>query len=238
MIPIPNYPNYLFDETCDKVYSKYKKDYLIPRKSDGRYTLSGNTKRPYTIKELKFLTGIEKISDGLEQYVDNDKYLINRQGQLWSKEYKKFIGTWISRGYLEYNCGGHIMVHRALAKQYVSNPNNYKVVDHQRCKSCELINIENCTHPDDKKLNNNIGNLRWVSNSHNGSNQNSQNNRGSSKYTGIHFCNTKKKWIVKLRIDGKRIPIGSEYKTEEEARQGLNLYILENELDTSIYHLR
>lgn len=54
--------------------------------------------------------------------------------------------------------------------------------------------------------------------------------KSSSKYTGVHYCNAKKRWIARLFINDKFIYIGSS-KEEIVAAEKVNTYIAENKLD-------
>jgi hypothetical protein len=85
-------------------------------------------------------------------------YLINRNGQLWSLCYNKLLKIQINDdGYKIVTLTNDIknnnkrFIHRLLAIQYISNPDNLPEVD----------------HIDRDKTNNNLDNLRWVTYSHN-----------------------------------------------------------------------
>tara|TARA_R110000744_G_scaffold101544_1_gene195719 strand:+ start:93 stop:566 length:474 start_codon:yes stop_codon:yes gene_type:complete len=56
-------------------------------------------------------------------------------------------------------------------------------------------------HIDEIKTNNKSSNLRITTNRDNSSRR----KNGSSVYTGVHFCNTKKKWIMSILINSKRV---------------------------------
>jgi hypothetical protein len=69
-------------------------------------------------------------------------------------------------------------------------------------------------HIDNNKLNNNISNLQLITQRENST---KDKRIGSSKYVGVHFCNTIKKFIAKIRINGKSTPLG-RFDKEEDAR--------------------
>lgn len=72
-------------------------------------------------------------------------------------------------------------------------------------------------HIDNNTLNNRLDNIRIVTQRHNiikGIKQ----RKTSSKYTGVCFDNTNKKWLSYIKIKGKQISLGG-YKTEIQAYQ-------------------
>ena len=89
--------------------------------------------------------------DGREGF--NDRYKINRLGQLYSCHQPRILRLHLSSdGYLKINLTNgitkwHVCIHRLLALQYIPNPDNLALVD----------------HIDQNKLNNDLSNLRWVS---------------------------------------------------------------------------
>ena len=52
-------------------------------------------------------------------------------------------------------------------------------------------------------LDNQRNNLRLATPAQNA--QYSRSYKGTSKYKGVHWCNTRDKWIARIRVDGKRI---------------------------------
>lgn len=101
-------------------------------------------------------------------------------------------------------------VHRLVALHFISNPNNYKVVDHR----------------DRNKFNNNVENLRWVTYSQNGLNVNIKGN--IYKYIDR---NRTKPWSVRFRKYDKEskvvVTLHKTFKTEQEAREQLSQWIIE-----------
>jgi hypothetical protein len=59
-------------------------------------------------------------------------------------------------------------------------------------------------HIDNNKLNNHIDNLQYISQRQNSS----KNKFGTSKYTGVYWNKTEKKWHVRIRVNGKKEHLG------------------------------
>ena len=98
-------------------------------------------------------------------------------------------------------------IHRIIATAFIPNPENKTLID----------------HIDGDKLNNSIENLRWVSHQ-----ENSLNQKNKGKYKkGVYFNKKAKKFISQIRIDEKRIHIGS-YETEDEAHESFKQKFLES----------
>jgi hypothetical protein len=82
-----------------------------------------------------------------------------------------------------------------------------------------LPNLENkqqVDHIDRDPLNNHISNLRWATSGENSRNKSSYKN-SSSKYKGVSFSKTKKKWISMLSINNKDNFLGYFYCEKEAA---------------------
>lgn len=90
-------------------------------------------------------------------------------------------------------------IHKLVAIAFLNHvPNGYTIV---------------VDHIDNDKTNNKLDNLQLISHRENISKN--QKNK-SSKYTGVYFCNTTKKWKSTIRINKVKVFIGS-YETELEA---------------------
>ena len=92
------------------------------------------------------------------------------------------------------------LVHRLVAKYFIPNLNNYKLVD----------------HIDGNKQNNLSSNLRWVNQSLNIQNEKRQINN-TSGVKGVCFNNHKQKWSVYWRENGKHIC--REFHSKDDAIQ-------------------
>lgn len=68
-------------------------------------------------------------------------------------------------------------------------------------------------HIDKNKLNNNLINLRLITNRENLSTQG-----GTSMFVGVYFCRHYKKWISKIQVNGKQVSLGY-FDTENSAKE-------------------
>jgi hypothetical protein len=131
-----------------------------------------------------------------------EKYSINRNGEVYSNKHKKILKPCIScRGYLVFNLykdkiARCINLHRLLALQFIPNPNNYPIID----------------HIDRQPLNNSLTNLRWTTHS--------INNRNCVKHNKSGFPNIKLNpcgnYNVNIMLDKKCI-FTKTFKTLDEA---------------------
>ena len=136
----------------------------------------------------------------LEELKGFSNYLINKEGQVWSKYYKRFIKPHTdSKGYLRvYICDdnkkqSNFSVHRLLGLQYIDNPSNLCIID----------------HIDGNRQNNSLDNLRWVDAM---TNSNNRIKRGSIYQDKNKYgC-----WRAKIVINGVRYTKGSYIKEEVE----------------------
>jgi hypothetical protein len=84
-----------------------------------------------------------------------------------------------------------ITVHRLVASAFIANPNKKPYVDHKN----------------NDKFNNNITNLRWVTNEENQQNR-TLNENNTSGVKGVIFHKKAKKWMAYIRIDKILIHLG------------------------------
>lgn len=125
-----------------------------------------------------------------------DRYMINRQGQIWSICYNKVMKFDMSRdGYYKIllcndkGKNNKRSLHRLLAIQYIPNPDNLPEVD----------------HIDRDKTNNNLDNLRWVTHSHNCRNKDRSYNHQGTISECYYKHNDKKYYKAQYYIgDGTR----------------------------------
>lgn len=120
-----------------------------------------------------------------------------RLGRLYYRNKTQFVkagqraGT-VDKGYRRISIGGKKYYEHHLVWVLHGNAFPTGVIDH--------INHN--------KLCNRYDNLREVSHSDNSKNL-SKMSHNSSGTAGVHFCNTKKRWIAKITVDGKRKHIGA-----------------------------
>jgi len=116
--------------------------------------------------------------------IDDGRYIFQSDGKIYSKKYKKYIGSITNAGYMEvslYNKDRKIkgLLHRILYEKFFNKiPENY-LVDH--------INHN--------RLDNNINNLRIVTHSENMKNLSKYKNNISG-HTGVSYSKNSKKWAV------------------------------------------
>ena len=140
-------------------------------------------------------------------------YLIYDDGRVYTIKYKKFRKLdKNSNGYIRAslsNNGKHknIGVHRLVASHFIPNPYNYPVVDH--------INRI--------RTDNNVNNLRWVTQELNMGNISSN----TSGITGLSYDKIHNKWVA-----GKKNITRKSFDTKEEAIEYLN------DPDNPKYHIK
>ena len=95
-------------------------------------------------------------------------------------------------------------IHRLIALAFIPNPKNKTCIDH----------INN------KKLDNRLNNLRWVTSQENNRNR-SIGKRNTSTIKGVYFIQKSNKWRAHITINGKKIHLGYFQNIEDakEARQ-------------------
>lgn len=71
-------------------------------------------------------------------------------------------------------------------------------------------------------------NCRWVTSSHNQINKRPLNNK--TGFTGVTFNYTSQRFTTRIRVEGKRIHLGS-YETAVKAAKAYDEYIIKNNLD-------
>ena len=164
------------------------------------------------MNELDYIIGYETL------------YKINRNGEVWSCRYKKFMSL------LETNDGYFFVnlvkdkvrkkcrIHRLLALQYIPNPNN----------------LAECDHIDRNKKNNNIENLRWVTRTENRHNQDRYETSKLRTDEGKEerekeIREYKRVWAEKDRKEKGIQPKGKKWTDEEEKIYKHNHYLKQKE---------
>ena len=111
-----------------------------------------------------------------ERFLDTD-YDIYEDGRCFSHKTNKFLTAGVLGGYLAYNLTypdgkkRRTKVHRMLALTYIPNPENKPIVNHK----------------DGNKLNNNLDNLEWVTNSENTQHAVETGLKPASKQNAIYY---------------------------------------------------
>jgi hypothetical protein len=148
----------------------------------------------------------------------DDKYAVSNFGNVVNMKTGRILKPTISNEYYKvdlYNNGvkkPH-KVHRLVGLTFIQNPENKPCLDHF----------------DRNKLNNNENNLRWCSFQENQRNRIKQQST-SSIYKGVSYQKRDDVWQANIKINYKRIHLGS-YKTEDEGGLAYNNYILEHKLE-------
>ena len=102
-------------------------------------------------------------------------------------------------------------IHKLVANEFIENPDNKKCVD----------------HISGDKYDNRVTNLRFATYSDNNRNKPKKQNT-SSKYIGVSWCKTKKRWHCRVRDkDGKLTHLGY-FKNEKDAGFAYNKYVSAN----------
>jgi hypothetical protein len=160
--------------------------------------------------------------DDYEVYAKIDgyeNYYISNFGNLINSKTERILKPYNVKGYLQialFKNGKDkkYYLHRLIALAFIPNPENKDFVD----------------HIDNNPLNNNIINLRWVSNQQNQFNSLKSKNT-SSKFKGVCFHKLANKFIASIRIDGKKKHLG--YFEDELAAS--NAYNIEAKIHQKEY---
>ena len=99
-----------------------------------------------------------------------------------------------------------LMKNKKPHKKIVSQLIAIAFLNHKPCGNKMVVD-----HIDTNKLNNKLYNLQVITNRENTS---KDRKNGSSKYIGVSWCNTYKKWVATIQIKGKQKQIG--YFTDEK----------------------
>ena len=143
-----------------------------------------------------------KVIDGY-----NNNYSISNKGNVKNNNTDKILKPRLGRhGYYRLNLRLNkkhktVDIHRLVAMAFIPNPENKPCVDH-------VNNI---------KTDNNVNNLRWVTNSENNYNQ-KLSKANTSGVKGVSYNKKDKKWRAKIQLDGISIHLGN-FDTIEEAKQ-------------------
>ena len=137
-------------------------------------------------------------------------YEIYKNGDIFNtKTNFKLCGTIENNGYRRFSLSNkdgkrkNMRHHRLLAQTFLENPNNYKQVD----------------HIDNNKLNNNLENLRFCSQSLNSTNRehysHKKNGAPEKRFKYVNWHKRDKQWEGNIAVNGKNIYIGTSDNDEE-----------------------
>ena len=168
---------------------------------------------------------------------DFEKYSVSNLGRVKNNATDRILKPSIDgHGYYKLNLykDGNMYtkkIHKLVAEAFITNPSNKKCID----------------HIDNNPLNNNIANLRWVSQQENCMNT-KLSSKSTSNYKGVHFNKRINKWMAHIKINGKSKHLGlfeniedavnarvkkaeelfGEYKNSCEKEINININIPEN----------
>jgi hypothetical protein len=143
---------------------------------------------------------IYKVIKGYENYSVSNYGNVrnNKSGKILKASFDKY-------GYKKIDLNRKsVTVHRLVSQAFIPNPNNKKCVD----------------HIDNDRANNNVNNLRWVTNQENNYNRSVTNNNMSG-HKGIRWYKTRNKWRAEIMHNYKQYHLGYFDKLEDavKARQ-------------------
>ena len=160
---------------------------------------------------------MEDDSETFYELKEFDNYMINKNGEIYSKKHKKVMKQFISnKGYYylkirKDNKSYSKLIHRLLGLQFLDNSNNLPLIDHKNRN----------------KLDNNLNNLRWVTRSENCKNLGMREDR-EVKYIGVRKVKNKikKPYRSETTFNNKKYHVGY-FDSEEEAYEAYKKFNLE-----------
>jgi len=136
---------------------------------------------------------------------DFENYSVSNLGNIINNKTNRILKSMVgTHGYYQVSLckdGKHFgkSIHKLIAECFIANPYNKSCVDH----------IDNC------KTNNNVSNLRWVSQQENCMNR-KLNYNNTSNFKGVYFHKPSNKWRARIMINGKSKHLGY-FKNIEDA---------------------
>ena len=155
-----------------------------------------------THENMRITLGFE-VFRSIKEY---DNYEISNFGNVKNKQTGRVLKPGKdTNGYYKLNLYKNgkikkIKIHRLVAIVFIDNPLNKPCVD----------------HIDNQRTNNNLSNLRWVTNQQNSMNSSLRSNN-TSGIKGVIFDKQHQKWRARIMLNNKYIHIGL-YNTLEEAK--------------------
>ena len=144
-----------------------------------------------------------------------DNYQVSTKGRVRNVITRNILKGRKSDGYYQVelttndNKRKHMRVHRLVGLAFIPNLENKPFID----------------HIDHNRTNNNLINLRWVTNSENQMNKGKQSNNTSGT-TGIHYDECCEQWSARVQKNGIRHEIG-HFDTLEDAKEARNKFVKE-----------
>ncbi|UOR05845.1 HNH endonuclease [Hymenobacter aerilatus] len=158
------------------------------------------------IKNQVFSVKISNHSLGLPLQED-DNYTVFTDGTVYSEKRRKYLKPGTNKGGYKYfgictnGKSKSQLAHRLVANTFIPNFNDSPQID----------------HIDHNRQNNNVNNLRWVTNQKNQFNTSSVKG-SSSQYVGVSWAKDRDKWKAQIETNGKNENLGY-FKTEIEAHE-------------------
>lgn len=118
-----------------------------------------------------------------------------------------------------------VYVRRSKKKGVLKSGVKYEVFLHRVVMKCTDSNLV-VDHIDNNSLNNKKSNLRICTKAENNRNTSSHKN-STSKYLGVTYDKTRKKWNAQLMVNGKRV-LTKRYTTEIEAAKAYDIAAAEH----------
>lgn len=186
------------------------------------------------------LNNISLPNEQWKEYDNFSNYLISTTGRVWSKHKNRVMAQFVQNsGYMQIQIVSdsgrqtRFLVHRLVALTWISNPLQKKYVN----------------HIDGNKLNNDVSNLEWCTNSENIkharlSGLNPYNlptlnkklkgkKKSASIYFGVAFDKSRNKWISGVTYQGK-IHKQRRFSTEFEAAKHYDQTVI----DMGLQHIK
>jgi hypothetical protein len=187
-----------FDNTKQKFIARYRSCHIGQYDSKDEACSALQEKRnEYKKEEKKNKNVIEKVNESTVMYLYNKIGLKTGFTYIDHDDVEKIQNHrwWLSNGYVH----GSVNNKKVRMSRFLLNYNGNDVIDH-------INGI---------KTDNRKNNLRVISRQQNAMNKGSRNGT-TSKYIGVSFYNKIKKWVAEIRVNDKKVYIGS-FSDEKEA---------------------